>query len=188
MSPQFLLPCPSKLADENPLSPSAFPSALVFEISGQLVWTPFESSSTPLFLPHKYHLPVPSSPLLRRPPPFSRPFAHVILFRIHLKKHYNRRYTLSRVCRRGNHTVPNKTVLLLPIPSLDFSSTLSCNLPRLVAQSMSFCLCMSSWPVLNSIQPIHIPQNFANHLALGSCTQYATTWPSKLHAMSLSKE
>ena len=183
MSPQFLPPCPSKLADENPLSPSAFPSALVFEISGQLVWTPFESSSIPSILPHKYHLPVPSSPLHPRCPPIlSCPFAHIFLVRIHLQRHHDRRNATYPEFVDDKAIIQRRIQPRLCLQSLlDFSSHFEVQFAS--SGDSKYVLLLPHFPFLvrAQIHPAHsrsteFRQPF-DHLVLGSCTQNATTWP-----------
>jgi hypothetical protein len=117
-------------------------------------------------LPCKCRLPVPSSPLHPRCPPLlSCPSSHIPLVRIRLQRHHHRRNTIRPEFVDDRVITQRRIQLCLGFRLLDFSNTPRSNLPSLAVQSMSFCLriCLS-WLVLNSIQPIRILRNFADHL------------------------
>jgi len=169
--------CPSKIADENPLSQSGFPSAMVFKIFGQSVRTPFEPSSTPASINPPSQMP-PLSSFKSFPSSLSSPTCLPIRTPPSpdppRKAPRPKKYNPPRVCRRqGNHAPPITTAPLLPISSrllehfeVQFAASGG---PKYVVLPPHL-----SWLMLNSIR---IPRNF-NHLTILSSD----------HAPSLSKD
>ena len=170
---------PSKLADENPLSQSGFPSAMVFKLFDQSVQTPFEPPSTPAAINPPSQMPPPSSfkcflSSLSSPtflPIRTHPSSPDLPPKAPCPKEYNPPRVRQR---QGNHAAPNTTAPLLPIPSrlpeyfeVQFSSS-SCLKYIVLPPHLSFLACTQFHPGHSHSTELRQP---SDHLVLRSRTQ-----------------